>query len=146
MATSTLSSAPGLDPGTQLVPNTCLWERNRIRGREGRKEGKRERREGPKEGRIGRQTSRYWMTTSFLSETWFESHFWYFLWWGGQWHSQDPNPVHSHFFFFFRATLAPYGSSRARGLIGAIGASLYHSHSNIRSEPCLQLLTATLDP
>ena len=37
------------------------------------------------------------------------------------------------FFFFFRAALAAYGGSQARGLIGAVAASLRHSHSNARS-------------
>ena len=35
-------------------------------------------------------------------------------------------------FLLFRATLAAYGGSQARGLIGAIAASLCHSHSNVR--------------
>ena len=42
-----------------------------------------------------------------------------------------------------------YGSSQARGLIGAIAAGLHHSHSDTRSEPHLQStpqLTAMLDP
>ena len=42
-----------------------------------------------------------------------------------------------------------YGGSQARGPIGAVAASLYHSHSKARSEPHLQTtpqLTATLDP
>ena len=48
-----------------------------------------------------------------------------------------------------------YGGSQARGLIGAIAASLHQSHSNTSSEPHLRLtpqlmarpqLTATLDP
>ena len=42
-----------------------------------------------------------------------------------------------------------YGSSQARGQIGATAASLYHSHSNVGSEPCLQptpQLTATPGP
>ena len=36
------------------------------------------------------------------------------------------------FFFFglFRATLVAYGSSQARGEIGAAAARLHHSHSN----------------
>ena len=57
-----------------------------------------------------------------------------------------------HFFFFwlfFRATLAAYGGSQARGLIGATAASLCHSHSNARSELCLWptlQLPATPDP
>ena len=58
------------------------------------------------------------------------------------------------FFFFFFALLfrgAPmaYGGSQARGPIGAIAASLHHSHSNAGSEPCLQptpQLMAMLDP
>ena len=47
------------------------------------------------------------------------------------------------------AVPAEYGSSQARGQIGAIDASLHHSYSNARSEshllPTLQLM-ATLDP
>jgi len=41
-----------------------------------------------------------------------------------------------------------YGGSQARGLIGAIAASLRQSHSNEESEPHLQPthLTATTDP
>ena len=31
-----------------------------------------------------------------------------------------------------------YGGSQARGLIGAVAASLHHSHSNARVEPPLQ--------
>ena len=31
-----------------------------------------------------------------------------------------------------------YGSSKARGRIGAAAASLHHSHSNAGSELCLQ--------
>ena len=56
------------------------------------------------------------------------------------------------FFFFFgllRATPVAYGGSQARGLIGAVAASLRHSHSNARSEPRLQptlQLMATPDP
>ena len=44
------------------------------------------------------------------------------------------------FFFLFRATGAAYVSSQARGRIGATAASLHHSHSNTRSEPCLQTM------
>ena len=44
------------------------------------------------------------------------------------------------FFFFvfclFRAIPAAYGESQARGLIRAVAAGLYHSHSIARSEPC----------
>ena len=53
------------------------------------------------------------------------------------------------FFVFSRATPVAYGDSQARGLIGAVAAGLYHSHSNTGSEPSLQPtphLTATLDP
>ena len=44
------------------------------------------------------------------------------------------------FFCFFRATPVAYGSSQARGHIGAVSAaaSLHHSHSNTGSEPCLR--------
>ena len=42
-------------------------------------------------------------------------------------------------FFFFRATLATYGSSQARGRIGAATAGLHHSHISSGSEPRLQL-------
>ena len=51
--------------------------------------------------------------------------------------------------FFFRAAPVAYGGSQTRGRIGAIAASLRHSHSNGRSEPHLQLtpqLMAMLDP
>ena len=57
----------------------------------------------------------------------------------------------STFFYFllFRAAPAAYGSSKARGPIGAAAAGLRHSHSNAQSEQNLQptlLLVATLDP
>ena len=41
------------------------------------------------------------------------------------------------FFWLFRVTLVAYGSSQTRGLIRAIAAGLYYSHSNTRSEPRL---------
>ena len=50
------------------------------------------------------------------------------------------------FFFLLRATLAAYGSSQARGQIGAAAAGLQHSHSKARSKPWLwptPQLTAT---
>ena len=53
------------------------------------------------------------------------------------------------FFFPFRATPMTYGSSQARGQIGAAAVSLCHSHSNMQSKPYLwttQQLTAMLDP
>ena len=37
--------------------------------------------------------------------------------------------------FFLRAAPKAYGSSQARGQIGAAAASLHHSHSNARSKP-----------
>ena len=54
-------------------------------------------------------------------------------------------------FGLFRAAPEAYGGSQARGRIGAVAASLQHSHShsNTRSEPRLQpisQLTATPDP
>ena len=57
-----------------------------------------------------------------------------------------------YFFFFFvfsRAVLMAYGSSQARGLIGAVAAGLCQSHSNAGSKLCLQptpQFTATPDP
>ena len=59
------------------------------------------------------------------------------------------------FFFFFclfafsRAAPVAYGGSQARDPIGAVAASLRHSHSNARSEPPLRptpQLMATPDP
>ena len=41
------------------------------------------------------------------------------------------------FFFLFRAAPMAYGSSLAKGQIGAAAASLHHSHSNARCEPHL---------
>ena len=38
------------------------------------------------------------------------------------------------FFFLFRAAPAAYGSSLARGQIGAVAAGLHHSYHNARSE------------
>ena len=49
----------------------------------------------------------------------------------------------------FRAAPAAYGGSQARGLIGAVAASLRQSHSNARFELNLRptpQLTATPDP
>ena len=43
------------------------------------------------------------------------------------------------FFCFYRVTPVAYGSSQARGWIGATAASLHHSHSNARSEPVCDL-------
>ena len=47
------------------------------------------------------------------------------------------------------AASAAHGRSQARGLIGAVDASLQHSHSNAGSKPCQQptpQFTATPDP
>ena len=41
-------------------------------------------------------------------------------------------------FFFFRAALAAYGGSQARGPVKAESASLHHSCSKLGSEPSLQ--------
>ena len=52
-------------------------------------------------------------------------------------------------FFLFRAASAAYGSSQARGQIGAAAAGLHHSHSNAESESHLRStpqLTVTPDP
>ena len=52
-------------------------------------------------------------------------------------------------FAFPRATPVAYGSSQARGLIGAVDTGLHQSHSNVESKLCLQStpqLTATPDP
>ena len=52
-------------------------------------------------------------------------------------------------FAFSRATPVAYGGSQARGIIGAVAASLCQSHSNAGSEPHLQpipQLMATPDP
>ena len=52
-------------------------------------------------------------------------------------------------FLLFRAAPVAYGSSQARGGIGAVMAGLHHSYSNGGSEPSLQStpqLRATPDP
>ena len=48
------------------------------------------------------------------------------------------------FILLFRATGMAYGSSQARGQMGAAAASLCHSHSSARSEPRLQPTTYNL--
>ena len=50
----------------------------------------------------------------------------------------------SYFLFvcFYTAVPAAYGHSQARGRIGAAAASIRHSHSNARSEPCQRLNSA----
>ena len=50
---------------------------------------------------------------------------------------------------YFMAAFVAYGSSQAIGRIAAAAAGLYHSHSNVESEPCLQprpQLVAMPDP
>ena len=64
---------------------------------------------------------------------------------------KNTGTIHKVFFFFFlfRATLAAYGNSQARGPTGAKEAGLYHSHSNAGSKPRLQptaQLETTPDP
>ena len=68
--------------------------------------------------------------------------------------NQGLSILQSLFFFFFlvlffRAAPTAYGSSQARGQIGAAAAGLHHSHSNVgsmlRLQPTPQLM-ATLDP
>ena len=71
-------------------------------------------------------------------------------------HTRKVNPAVSRFsekrktcFFFFLVFFFAYGGSQARGLIGAVAASLRQSHSNTGSELCLQpipQLMATPDP
>ena len=41
------------------------------------------------------------------------------------------------YFFHFSAAPAAYGSSQARGQLGAISASLHHNHGSTESEPHL---------
>ena len=50
----------------------------------------------------------------------------------------EPLNVKALSLFFFRAALAAYGVSQARGLIRATAAGLRHNHSNLGSEPRLQ--------
>ena len=57
--------------------------------------------------------------------------------------------IYLFIFLLFRAAPTANGGSQARSLNGATAASLYYSHSNTRSEPCLWPTTqveATLDP
>ena len=53
--------------------------------------------------------------------------------------SHDPSELKFHhflvFFFLFRAAPAAYGGSQARGVESAVAAGLWHSHSNLGSEP-----------
>ena len=52
-------------------------------------------------------------------------------------------------FAFSRAAPTAHGGSQARDPIRAVASGLYQSHSNARSEPCLQptpQLTAMPDP
>ena len=43
-----------------------------------------------------------------------------------------------YIYLLFRAAPVAYANSLARGPIGAKAAGLYHSHSNVGSEPHLQ--------
>ena len=62
----------------------------------------------------------------------------------GMWQGVSFSPFFLFFFFFsflfllLRATPAACGGSQARGLIGAVAASLHQSRSNARSEPHLR--------
>ena len=49
-----------------------------------------------------------------------------------------PKRYFTLFFFFFMASPVAYGSSQARGPIGATTASLRHNYSNTRSKPHLR--------
>ena len=66
--------------------------------------------------------------------------------------SREENQYLSLFFFFFnhfQAEPMAHGSSHTRSRIGIAAAGLYHSHSNVVLEPCLQptpQLTMMLDP
>ena len=51
--------------------------------------------------------------------------------------SRNTKTIFFFFLVFFRAALAAYGGSQARGQIGAADAGLHHSHSNVESEPHL---------
>ena len=44
------------------------------------------------------------------------------------------NYLYIYVYIYFRAAPAAYGSSQARGQIGAAAAILYHNHSIIRFE------------
>ena len=53
------------------------------------------------------------------------------------------------YFLLFKAAPVTYGSSQARGRIGATATGLHHSHSNVASKLCVRLtpqLTAMPDP
>ena len=57
--------------------------------------------------------------------------------------------IYFYLFCLFGAAPLAYGGSQARGWIGAVAASLRHSHSNMGSELCLPptpQLRVTLDP
>ena len=59
------------------------------------------------------------------------------------------NILFIYLFLLFRAAPAAYGGSQARDLIRATAAGLCYSHSNARSQVCLQptpQLTAMQDP
>ena len=57
--------------------------------------------------------------------------------------------VPAFYFILFLVYPMAYGSSQARGRIGAAAAGLHHSHSNTKPKPCLQPTPqpmAMLDP
>ena len=51
------------------------------------------------------------------------------------WLASSSFPSFFFFYFLFRATLAAYGGSQAKGRIRAAATGLQHSHSNTGSEP-----------
>ena len=68
-----------------------------------------------------------------------------YIWWYGQsmlpliimLNSRNFLPLFFFFFGLFSTAPAAHGGSQARGQIGAVAASLHHSHHNTRSELCL---------
>ena len=69
--------------------------------------------------------------------------------WANRYKLSEPFKCFLFIFVFSRAAPAVYRSSQARGLLGAVAASLHHSHSKAGSETHLQpipQLTAMPDP
>ena len=59
------------------------------------------------------------------------------------------NVICNNFIYFSFSAPVAYGTSQARGCIGAAAAGLHHSHGNEGSKQCLQTtpqFTATRDP
>ena len=77
-------------------------------------------------------------------------------WWSLKWSLSGWRNIYIYIYIYiyificiFRATYVAYGSSQAKGQIGAVAAGLHQSHGNAGSKPhlwpTLQLM-ATLDP